>query len=450
MKNQSLQQATVYAPDTGKSLANPPPKPIEPAPSVFRSYLEKKKLHLKYLIGKLSFLIRYPRMPRYFQEKKLHLKYLIGKLSFRIRYWRTPRYFQEKKLHLKYLTGKVSFRIRYWWAPRYFQEKKLHLKDLPVRYAFHLRYWSQALSRPSFYVQQLHDLSLKCHGMELGILRQYSPRPVQASALPVSRRNAARLPTIAIVTPSYNQSHLITHTIESVLGQDYPHLEYAVVDGGSTDGTKEVLERYRDRLDYHVSEPDDGQSHAIVKGFVHLEGEIMAYLNSDDLLMAGALQFVGEFFAAHPCIDVIYGHRVVIDEAGQEVGRWILPRHDAHAIRHFDYVPQETLFWRRSLYEAVGGICPSFQFAMDWDLLLRFITFGARFYRAPHFLACFRIHSKQKTHTLLDTVGENEKARLLAREHPNGYCWRRTEEIKNSYRMRSSLCAALLKCGIRY
>jgi hypothetical protein len=131
-------------------------------------------------------------------------------------------------------------------------------------------------------------------------------------------------------------------------------------------------------------------------------------------LLPGALQFAGCFFAEHPNIDVIYGHRVIIDEAGQEVGRWILPRHDAHAIRHFDYVPQETLFWRRSLYQAVGGICPTFQFAMDWDLLLRFITSGARFYRAPYFLACFRVHHKQKTHNLLGTVGEHEKSRLLA------------------------------------
>ncbi|HEY5743666.1 MAG TPA: hypothetical protein VIS99_14120, partial [Terrimicrobiaceae bacterium] len=118
--------------------------------------------------------------------------------------------------------------------------------------------------------------------------------------------------------------------------------------------------------------------------------------------------------------------------------------------RHFDYVPQETLFWRRSIYEAVGGICTSFQFAMDWDLLLRFINAGARFYRVPHFLACFRIHDQQKTHTLLDTVGEHEKSRLLAREHPHGYCSQRSDEMKNLYRMRSSVCAAFLKCGFRY
>lgn len=450
MKNESPQPTVICAQEPRRIASNSPARRIDPAPPISRGYLNQKKLHLKCLTGKALFWINYCRQPEYIRQKKLHLRYLVGTFLFRIRYWWASRYFQEKKLHLKFLIGKMSFRMRYWWAPRYFQEKKLHLRYLTGRYVYHLRYLGQALRTRSFYVQRVHDLSLKCHGMELGILRQYDPRPVHASSLPVCRRKRVNLPTIAIVTPSYNQGHLITHTIESVLGQDYPLLQYAVVDGGSTDATKEVIERYHERLAYHVSEPDGGQSHAIVKGFGQLSGEIMAYLNSDDLLMVGALQYVGAFFAAHPHIDVIYGHRIVIDEAGREVGRWFLPRHDPHAIRHFDYVPQETLFWRRSLYESVGGICPSFQFAMDWDLLLRFMASGARFYRAPHFLACFRIHDKQKTHTLLDTVGEHERARLLAREHPDGYCWRRTEEIKNSYRMRSSLCATLLKYGIRY
>ena len=332
----------------------------------------------------------------------------------------------------------------------YLEQKRLHFRYLIGKLAFRLRYWSCELVRPSYYIRRLHDLALKFHGMELGVLRQHSPRPVQSSPLPASSRKLTRLPTIAIVTPSYNQSDLITYTMESVLGQNYPHLEYGVVDGGSTDGTAEILMKYQDRLAYHVSEADNGQSHAIAKGFSNLNGEIMAYLNSDDLLLPGTLRFVGAFFAKHPDIDVIYGHRIIIDEAGQEVGRWILPRHNAEAIRHFDYVPQETLFWRKSLYEAVGGVDQSFQFAMDWDLLLRFLSAGARFYRAPYFLACFRIHNKQKTLTLLNTVGEHEKARLIAREHPSGCCRERTQGLNDSYRMRSSLYATLLKCGIRY
>ena len=246
------------------------------------------------------------------------------------------------------------------------------------------------------------------------------------------------------------KARIIAQTIESVLGQGYPLLEFGVIDGGSTDDTSQVLERYKANLAYCVSETDKGQSHAIAKGFANLKGDIMGYLNSDDLLMPGALRFLGEYFATHKNVDVIYGHRIVIDDKGQEVGRWILPPHDREAIRNFDYVPQETLFWRKSLYEAVGGIDQSFQFAMDWDLLLRFIHAGARFCRVPYFLACFRVHPKQKTHTLIDLVGEQEKARLMVREHPAGRSSKRVQQLQNSYRLRSNLCAALLRYGIRY
>jgi glycosyltransferase involved in cell wall biosynthesis len=332
----------------------------------------------------------------------------------------------------------------------YLRQKRLHLRYLVGKFVFRLRYWGCELLKPSYYLRRLHDLLLAFHGMELGVLCQYSPRPIRSSQLPLSSREITTLPTIAIVTPSYNQSGLIPYTIESVLGQDYPHLEYGIVDGASTDGTPEIIANYLARLAYYVSEPDEGQADAILKGFSNMKGEIMAYLNSDDVLMPGALQFVGGFFAQHPEIDVIYGHRIVIDEAGQEVGRWILPPHDAEAIRHFDYVPQETLFWRRTLYDRVGGIDPLFRFAMDWDLLLRFLSAGARFYRTPYFLSCFRIHSKQKTFTLLNSVGECEKARLIAREHPNGCNLERARELENSYRMRSSICAAFLKWGMRY
>ena len=136
---------------------------------------------------------------------------------------------------------------------------------------------------------------------------------------------------------------LIGYTIESVLGQKYAKLKYGVVEGGSTDGTAEIVTKYQHRLADYVNEGDNGQADVIAKGFNNLSGDIMAYLNSDDLLMPGALRFVGDFFAGHPDIDVIYGHRIIVDESGREVGRWILRRQDTEAIRHFDYIPQETL-----------------------------------------------------------------------------------------------------------
>jgi glycosyltransferase involved in cell wall biosynthesis len=333
---------------------------------------------------------------------------------------RLREYLRQKRLHFQYLTGKFFYHFGYC---NYQVE---HLRVLLCR------------------------LSLRLHGQELGILRQHLAKPVRIERFPPLKTNGRRMPTIAIVTPSFNQGETLGVTIKSVLQQDYPQVEYAVVDGGSTDETTEVLAQFRSQLSYCVSEPDQGQAHAIEKGFKQLRGEIMGYLNSDDVLMPGALSFVAGYFAAHPDIDIIYGHRVIVDESGNEVGRWILPRHDEKVIRRFDYVPQETLFWRRSVYEAVGGVNTGLHFAIDWDLLLRFIAAGARFSRVPYFLACFRIHAKQKTHSLIDTVGEREKLRLLAREHPDGYNAEAAQKIQEWYRFRSNLCAILLKLGIRY
>ena len=110
-------------------------------------------------------------------------------------------------------------------------------------------------------------------------------------------------------------------------------------------------------------------------------------------------------FSNIPTVDVIYGHRVIIDPDGLEVGRWVIPPHDSECVRRFDYVPQETLFWRRRCYEEVGGIDVRFHFAMDWDLILKFISVGARFRRLPYFLACFRVHGAQKTSCLLESTG---------------------------------------------
>jgi len=134
----------------------------------------------------------------------------------------------------------------------------------------------------------------------------------------------------------------------------------------------------------------------------------MAWINSDDFYMPGALQFVAEYFARNPDVDVVYGHRVVVNREGQEIARWYLPQHDPEVLRLNDFVPQETLFWRRRIWDKVGGIDTSFQFAMDWDLLLRFQEAGAKIVRLPYFLACFRVHPQQKTSALISTQGQAE------------------------------------------
>ncbi|MBV9122860.1 MAG: glycosyltransferase, partial [Planctomycetes bacterium] len=197
----------------------------------------------------------------------------------------------------------------------------------------------------------------------------------------------------------------------------YPNLEYVIQDGGSRDNTPAILDRYRARLTHCESTPDRGQAQAINRGFRRTSGDVLAYLNSDDLLLPGAVAYVAAYLEQHPDIDVVYGHRIVIDENDADVGRWVLPPHDAGALLWFDYVPQETLFWRRRIWDKIGGLDESFQYALDWDLLLRFLAAGARFARLPRFLGAFRVHPAQKTTALWHSVGVPETNRLLQRCH---------------------------------
>jgi glycosyltransferase involved in cell wall biosynthesis len=122
-----------------------------------------------------------------------------------------------------------------------------------------------------------------------------------------------------VIIPSLNQGRFIERTIKSVLDQSYPNLEYHVQDGGSEDGTKEILACYADRLAGWESRPDTGQSQAINLGFARTSGEIMAWLNSDDIMLPGALAYVAAYFNQHPGIDVVYGHRIVINEGSREI-----------------------------------------------------------------------------------------------------------------------------------
>lgn len=215
------------------------------------------------------------------------------------------------------------------------------------------------------------------------------------------------LPRISIVTPSYNQAPYIGWTVRSVLLQRYPNLEYIVMDGGSNDGTMDVLQPYAHRLAHLVSERDKGQADAIHKGFARSSGDIMAYLNSDDMLAPGALHFVSDFFARHPEIDVVYSHRVTVDGDNRVLWYWLLPEHSNWYMTRWDLIPQETCFWRRRMFEQCGNVNPALRFAIDYDLFVRFMQAG-RFERVNRFLGVFREHEQAKTSRLLETVGAQE------------------------------------------
>ncbi len=251
----------------------------------------------------------------------------------------------------------------------------------------------------------------------IGILRQYSPKPLLVPAKYGLAVPPEPAPTISIVTPSFRQGRFLERTVYSVVSQNYPSLEYIVQDGGSSDETIAVLRRYAPVLTDWRSEPDGGQADAINRGFERSTGEIMGWLNSDDLLLPGTLAYVARYFATHPTVDVVYGQRLMIDENDGQVGSWILPQHDAAVLTLTDYVPQETLFWRRRIWDAVGArVDPSFAYALDWDLLLRFHEAGALMVRLPRFLGAFRIHDEQKT-TAASDVGDAECAQLRQRVH---------------------------------
>jgi glycosyltransferase involved in cell wall biosynthesis len=189
-----------------------------------------------------------------------------------------------------------------------------------------------------------------------------------------------------------------------------------VQDGASTDETIEVLRRYPSDAVTVTSEPDSGQSQAINHGFARTSGEIMAWLNSDDILLPNAVNAVVSYFTRHPEVDVIYGNRLLIDEQDRVIGRWVLPGHDAEVLSWADWIPQETLFWRRRIWDQVGAaIDESFRFAMDWDLLLRFRDQGARFHHMRRYLGAFRVHDHQKTSTAINGIGQAEMNRIRKR-----------------------------------
>ena len=249
-----------------------------------------------------------------------------------------------------------------------------------------------------------------------GSFHQYSPRALSNQSFQSMDLNLSKYPMISIVTPSYGQAGYIENTINSVLSQNYPNLEYFVQDGGSVDGTVEILKKYENQLSGWHSESDEGQSQAINRGFANTRGEIMAWLNSDDLLLPGALAVVVDYFNKHPEVDVIYGNRLLIDENDMEIGTWILPGHDGEMLSWADFIPQETLFWRRSIWDKAGGkIDESFRFAMDWDLLVRFREAGAKFAHLPYFLGAFRIHEAQKTSATISEIGYQEMDRIRGR-----------------------------------
>ena len=204
-------------------------------------------------------------------------------------------------------------------------------------------------------------------------------------------------PLITVVTPSYNQGRFIRATIESVLSQDYPNLEYIIMDGGSTDETAAVVSEYASRLTW-ISEKDRGQSHAINKGFRMAKGEIVSWLNSDDFILPGAIRRAVTVFGSSPLAGAVYGEGYLIDEGGNITCRFpaTVPFNLWKLIYLSDYILQQTSYFRKSTLEEVGYVDESLHWGMDWDLYIRI---GKRYpiQYIPEYMGCLREYATAKS-----------------------------------------------------
>lgn len=219
-------------------------------------------------------------------------------------------------------------------------------------------------------------------------------------------------PMISIVTPSFNSREYILETIHSVINQFYPNIEYLIMDGGSTDGTVDLLRSFGGEIKW-VSERDEGQSNAINKGFKIVDGEIVSWINSNDLYLPGAFKIVGRYFMEHPEVDFVFGKLILISESGESLGDYgstgsteelldanHVPRgHFEKLLNHQPgWIPQPTAFWRTSLMKKAGLLDVDLHYAMDYEYWLRLGQIGnIHFINA--YLGAFRIHGDAKTAT---------------------------------------------------
>jgi glycosyltransferase involved in cell wall biosynthesis len=210
---------------------------------------------------------------------------------------------------------------------------------------------------------------------------------------------AMNLPKISIITPSYNQGQYIEETILSVINQDYPNIEYIVMDGGSNDQTVEIIKKYESKITYWVSEKDKGQADAINKGFARATGDILCWLNSDDYFFDGTLKFVAEKLNANKKeilfgeVDHIYEPQKTIKHSNAK------NKFDNYNLELYDYIIQPGSFWTKKVWEEIGALDQDFHFVFDWDWFVRAKNKNVKFIYFSRVMSMYRVHDSHKTST---------------------------------------------------
>jgi glycosyltransferase involved in cell wall biosynthesis len=217
-------------------------------------------------------------------------------------------------------------------------------------------------------------------------------------------------PLVSIVTPSFNQARFLEATLRSVLDQDYPNIEYLVVDGASTDGSVEIIRRYADRLTWWVSEKDNGQSEAINKGLRRARGEFIGWLNSDDIYLPGAISAAVTAFLSHPQAGLIYGDAQAIDSDGKPFNLMRAHQYKLTDLMAFQIICQPAAFMRRSIVQEVNYLNPDYQLLMD-NLLWMCMAQKAPIVYIPQTWAAARYHDQAKNRTRGAAYGQ--EARIL-------------------------------------
>ncbi len=205
-------------------------------------------------------------------------------------------------------------------------------------------------------------------------------------------------PKISIVTISFNQAEFLERTIKSVVEQDYPSVEYIVVDPGSSDGSRDIIEKYRHKISHIIYEPDEGPADGLNKGFSFATGDIYAYLNSDDTLLPDALKYIAYEFNKNPGIDVISGHGLVIDEYDK-----VLQKVFSHPFSLTSYAAgccvlvQQSTFFKPNFFSSIGGFNKENKICWDGELMVDYALRGAKFKLVRKYLSCFRIYDRSIT-----------------------------------------------------